>query len=142
MTFMVDFIVDGEPVAKARPRFVKRQNFVQSYTPQKTKTFEQTVAEAAKKAMGASEPLEGPLALSVRIYRVIPKSWSKQKIKDAERNEIRPISKPDIDNYIKAVMDACNGVLWVDDSQVVELHSHKAYSKYPHVEITMFEVLL
>ena len=28
---------------------------------------------------------------------------------------------PDVDNLAKAVLDACNGLLWADDGQVVEL---------------------
>lgn len=36
--------------------------------------------------------------------------------------------KPDIDNYAKAVLDACNGVLWLDDSQIISLYASKAWT--------------
>ena len=60
------FTVYGNPVAKGRPRFAKRGNFVQTYTPEKTKTYETEVAMMAKAAMGASKALEG--ALEAFIY--------------------------------------------------------------------------
>ena len=141
MTFVVNFRVDGEPVGKGRPRFARQGGFVKAYTPAKTAKWEDVVRSHARDAMGMSEPLEGPLALSVRVWKCIPASWSKKKQQDAVTSEIRPTGKPDIDNYVKAVMDAGNGILWVDDSQVVELHSMKAYSKYPCVEIFVAEIL-
>jgi len=141
VTFVVNFRVDGEPVGKGRPRFARQGGFVKAYTPAKTAKWEDVVRDHARQAMGMSEPLEGPLALSVRVWKGIPASWSKKKQHDAEMNEIRPIGKPDIDNYVKAVMDAGNGVLWKDDSQVVELHGMKAYGRYPCVEIFVAEVL-
>ena len=63
MTFAVTFTVDGNPVAKGRPRFAKRGKFVQTYTPQKTKDYESLVMDAASNAMGSSEPLETPVAI-------------------------------------------------------------------------------
>lgn len=43
--------------------------------------------------------------------------------------KIKPTAKKygDIDNLAKAVLDACNGVLWIDDSQITELHAYKHY---------------
>ena len=40
MSFMVTFKVDANPVGKQRARYVKRGNFVQTYTPEKTRTYE------------------------------------------------------------------------------------------------------
>jgi hypothetical protein len=54
MTFMTMFTVYGEPVGKGRPRFAKRGNFVSTYTPQKTKTYEDEIRMMARAAMGSS----------------------------------------------------------------------------------------
>lgn len=94
----------------------------------------------ARQAMGSQDPLDTPVALSVRIYKAIPMSWSKVKRQQAESGDLRPVGKPDLDNYIKAVMDAGNGILWADDSQVCELHSIKAYGS-PRIEVTVMELL-
>ncbi len=63
MTFMVTFKVDANPVGKQRARYVKRGNFIQTYTPEKTRTYETLIKEAAREAMGSSEPLETPVSL-------------------------------------------------------------------------------
>lgn len=46
--------------------------------------------------------------------------------------------KPDVDNYAKSVMDGCNGVVWEDDSQVVTLRVHKAWSEVPRIELQVY----
>ena len=53
---------------------------------------------------------------------------------------IRPTSKPDIDNVIKSSFDGLNMVVWVDDSQVVELKTAKWYSDAPRLEMWVREV--
>jgi len=93
MTFMVNFTVDGEPVGKGRPRFARQGGFVRAYTPAKTVNWEQLVSDAAKQAMGSSEPLEGSLALSVRVYKGIPASWSKKKRQEAIDGVVNPHSQ-------------------------------------------------
>jgi Holliday junction resolvase RusA-like endonuclease len=37
--------------------------------------------------------------------------------------------KPDVDNYAKGVLDACNGLLWSDDSLVKTLIVSKRWVK-------------
>jgi len=141
MTFKVGFTLIGEPVGKGRPRFATQGGFVRAYTPAKTVNWEQEVATAAREAMGSHEPLESPISLYVRVYKSIPASWSKAKKQQAISGVLRPVGKPDIDNYIKGIMDAGNGILWVDDSQVCELFGIKAYGS-PRIEVTLMELLL
>ena len=44
----------------------------------------------------------------------------------------------DIDNLIKAVLDALNGVVWKDDDQIIHLVAYKNYNKErPRVEIVV-----
>ena len=50
------FQVIGAPVGKGRPKFARRGNFVQAYTPTKTKDYEALVQDAAKSAMGEKSP--------------------------------------------------------------------------------------
>ena len=138
MTFVCHFTIEGVPVAKGRPRFTRKGH---TYTPTKTRDFEDKVKEAARRAMGSSEPLETPLALGVVSHVPIPASWSKKRQEAAKNGESNPTTRPDVDNYAKLVMDACNGILYIDDSQVVNLHASKVYSDYPRIEVTLIEVL-
>jgi Holliday junction resolvase RusA-like endonuclease len=53
---------------------------------------------------------------------------------------MRPLTRPDIDNYCKAPLDALNGIVWRDDSQVVELTVSKFYSSRPRLELEAVEL--
>ena len=55
-------------------------------------------------------------------------------------NKIRPTKKPDIDNIIKAVLDALNGVAYKDDTQVVQVMATKKYRDKAFVEVAIFEL--
>jgi Holliday junction resolvase RusA-like endonuclease len=141
MTFIVVFTVEGIPQGKGRPRFRRAGNFVQTYTDAKTKSYEATIKDAAVKAMGLSRPLQSPVSVSLVIYLEIPKSWSKKKQSLAITNEILPIKKPDIDNVLKAFCDAMNGVVYVDDSQIVKMKATKCFGITPSVSVCVQEVL-
>ena len=142
MTFMTMFIVYGEPVGKGRPRFAKRGNFVSTYTPQKTKTYEDEIRMMARAAMGSSEPLDTPVTVAIYIRVGIPASYSKQKRKDALAGTIKPTKKPDLDNIAKAFLDAMNEIVYLDDKQVVGLHVTKVYAETPAVEVMVTEDLI
>lgn len=46
--------------------------------------------------------------------------------------------RQDIDNYNKILLDSLTGILWEDDSQIVELHLVKGYDKTdPRVQICL-----
>lgn len=134
------FEVPGEPVAKARARvfFNKRANRVMSMTPTKTATYEQFIKLVAADHFPA--PIPGPLVMTVRVYRSIPKSLSRKLIEQAEAGIIRPTTRPDSDNYLKGCLDALNGIAFRDDSQVVSVHVHKFYSGVPRTEIEVEEL--
>jgi Holliday junction resolvase RusA-like endonuclease len=138
---MLTYIVYGEPVGKGRPRFARRGKFTSTYTPQKTKTYEDEIRIMAKAAMGASEPLETPMTVAIYIRVGIPASYSKQKRKDALEGIIKPTKKPDLDNIAKCFLDGMNDIVYLDDKQVVNLHVTKVYAETPAVEVMVKEDL-
>ena len=139
---MITYVVYGEPQGKQRPRFVRRGNHVSAYTPEKTKTYEDEIRFMARAAMGASPPLETPVTVAIYIRMEIPKSFSKQKRKDALAGIIKPMKKPDGDNILKCFLDAMNGIVYVDDKQVVNIHLKKVYSEIGAVEVMVKEDLI
>ena len=139
MTFIVTFEVDGTPVPKGRPRFARRGKFVSTYSPKTTVDYESKVSKAAKQAMGSSEPLETPLAAYIYITLPIPASYSKKRIAACLAGEERPTKRSDIDNYCKAIFDGMNGIVYVNDSLVVNLHSTKNYGTVGMVEVMVKE---
>ena len=50
----------------------------------------------------------------------MPKSWSNKKRTELESKRCISRKKPDIDNCMKSVMDALNGLAYTDDSQVTD----------------------
>ena len=122
--------IPGEPVAKGRPRHTRNGH---TYTPKKTRDYEALVKKHIK--LQGGKTIEGPVVVRVGVYRSIPKSWSKKKKEQAISGEIVPVTRPDIDNYIKAALDASNGLLFQDDNQVIKLIASKHYAKMPYAEI-------
>jgi Holliday junction resolvase RusA-like endonuclease len=138
---MVTFKVDGTPVPKGRARYARRGNFISTYTPEKTRTYETLIKEAAIEAMGASEPLETPVSLYLYIRVPIPKSCTKKRLEAIDNGSEKPTKKPDASNILKSVEDGMNGVVYHDDSQIINIHVTKVYSSLPGVDICVKECL-
>ena len=136
---IIKFTVYGNPTAKGRPRFSVRGKFVRAYTPEKTAKAENNLRAQAL-AYKPAQPLETPLFVGIKVFRAIPKSMPKKRIEMAEKGSLRPITKPDVDNYQKLIYDALNGIFWRDDNQIVESMTAKFYSAAPRVEIEIMEI--
>ena len=138
----INIVIEGEPVAQGRPRYTTKGGYARAYDPAKSRRWKQYVASIALQAMRGNPPMEGALSLSVVVYRSIPKSWSKVKKAKAVSGEIRPITRPDLDNYVKGLKDALSGIVYKDDAQIVDYHEPfgKFYSDKPRVEIEVKKV--
>ena len=139
----IKLVIYGEPVAQGRPKFVRIGNHVHAYDPQKSKNYKQLVrywvTQQLKKIDGF-KPLENALYVDLTFYMSIPSSWSKKKRIEADSGVIRPIKRPDADNLFKS-LDALNGLLWVDDSIITDLHIRKRYTaELARTEIIVKEV--
>lgn len=136
-------VINGDPVAQGRPRFTTANGYPRAYDPAKSSDWKRFAKMVASVEMAGSPLLEGPLSLSVCVYRGIPASWSKKKQAQAIMGALRPVTKPDLDNYVKAAKDALTGVIWRDDSQIVDYHSPfgKFYSDKPRIEINVEKAL-
>lgn len=127
-------VVPMPPLSKGRPRFANGH----AYTPKRTKEYEEAVQDIARRVI--SSPLTDQIRLTVYFYIKIPKSWSKAKKQQAIDGKLRPTTTPDIDNLVKAIMDALNGGIgYNDDKQIVELHAYEWYGE-PRTEIELEEI--
>jgi Holliday junction resolvase RusA-like endonuclease len=127
-------IISGEPVAKGRPRMTRR-GF--AYTPAKTRKFEAHGRLAAQMAMNGRPPIEVPVRLELLIELPVPASWSRRKAADAITGDVRPTSRPDVDNFLKSILDMINTIVVVDDSQVVEVYAKKKFGTAPKMVATI-----
>lgn len=125
--------VPGDPVGKGRPRITTIGGFARTYTPKKTKDYEDGIRAEASLSMQGRSPLIGPVELSLQIFMPIPPSYSKKKALACRLQNVVPTKKPDLDNVLKAVCDAFNGIVWVDDTQVVDCHVTKRFADEPCV---------
>jgi Holliday junction resolvase RusA-like endonuclease len=128
----VTIIIGGPPTAKGRPRMT-RKGFI--YTPAATRKYEAYGRLAAQQAMNGQPPITVPVRAEITVDLPVPTSWSMKRRDAALRGAIRPTSRPDTDNYIKAALDAVNAIVIVDDSLVVELAAIKQYALIPQLTI-------
>ena len=115
-------------VAKGRARFTRSGI---AYTPAKTRKYEAHGRLAAQLAMGDRLPVNGPVHLTALVELPVPGSWSKRRRASAVVGDIRPTSRPDIDNFLKSAIDAINGIAVADDSLVVEVTVKKKFGVDP-----------
>lgn len=129
------FIVPGKPVGKARARYspVNRR----WYTPPSTADYEKEIATLAKAARPSCFDKCKPCELLITIRRKPPTRWKKSEKEDAIKKNMPVVSKPDIDNVIKIVMDALNGIAWEDDTQVYLVRANRFYDEKDEVGITV-----
>lgn len=106
MTFSI------QPVAKARARVTSRGAF----TPRATAEFERSIRLLAR-MRAPKTPIACPLRIAIVFWLPKPKRTKHHC----------PAVRPDLDNYLKAVMDALNGIVWVDDGQICEITAGKYY---------------
>lgn len=99
------------PRSKQRPRSHMVNGKAITYTPRET-----TEAERALAAQWVGPPIEG--ALSAHLY--LSDTDVHVTLNEGHVVQARKL-RGDIDNYAKLVMDALNGVAWIDDRQLVEL---------------------
>ena len=139
---MIKFTYHGEAVGKGRPRVSRRGNYVHTYTPEKTRVFEEAIRFEFMASNCEPMPVykrETPLHAKVTIGVSIPKSYSKKKQALCRDRFIAPSKKPDIDNILKAIFDALNGYAYADDVQIVRVYAEKVYAEEPFVEVEIDE---
>lgn len=111
----LDIFVPGRPAAQGSKRHVGGGRLVEqskAVAPWRT-----TVAwHAAQVFRGA--PLDGPLQVVVEFVMPRPASCPKRTTPPA-------IKRPDADKMLRAVFDSLTGVIWRDDSQVVDVRARK-----------------
>lgn len=120
----------GIPEPQARPRTFSRGGRIVTFSP-KSNWYQIVYAGALEKRPKA--PILGPIDLQARFWFPRPKS--------AKKDAFWKISRPDLDNLLKAIKDALTEAQWwVDDSQVSRIMMEKryvdgGYGKEPGVDI-------
>lgn len=115
-----------EIVGKQRPRATVRGGHARIYTPRKTRVFEECVRKAWREQVGEEwAGFTGSVTVTVSVTRELAKSNPK---KWAGRQDVQ---KPDVDNVLKAVLDALNGLAYADDAHITRELAEKM-PRTPH----------
>lgn len=134
---MIQFSIPIAPVPKGRPRLSR----FGTYTPQKTKDFEDGVRVYARQAMGQQEPLESPIEAFLYFRMGVPQSYSKKRTQACLSGSELPVTRNgDLDNLTKGVLDAFNGIIFKDDCQIVEMHLTKVYAEQAGIDVLIKEI--
>lgn len=136
---IIEFTIPGKPVGQGRPRFSRHGRFVQTYDPPKSRQYKAKAIQY-EQTIYSGQPLESDLKVTVRAYFEVPKSYTKKRRTACLANVEKPSKKPDIDNIVKGIMDAMNGIIYSDDKQVVRLEAFKEYAEEPCVKVTVEEI--
>lgn len=114
MERIATFTIPGRPRGKERPRMGRNGKF---YTPKTTREYEESVAWFAKAAY-KEEPTKDPVRLDLTIRS------SK--------------SRADISNILKSIEDGMNGIIYVDDKQIEEIHISRIKEGNEGVDVAVF----
>lgn len=113
----IRFTIPGRPIPAARMtrrgKWIKRQ-------AQKYLAFKEQVGWEARKYF--REPWQGPIGIELRFYLKVNRS------------------RGDGDNYMKAILDGMNGVVYLDDSQVVEGHYYILDGEPQRTEVRVWQI--
>ena len=116
----IDAPLKPVPFKRVIPRRGRPRN------PAEYTEFKNELGYFALKAMKGREPFKGAIRLHADFYKCKPK-------KITSRNW------GDLDNHLKSVLDALNGIAYLDDAQVVSISGTKNFGE-PHIFIEVEEV--
>lgn len=118
----ISFTVNTRPFPQPRPRIVKGHAF----EPKRITDYKHLIRTLAKTHMRATPPLDKDVSITL-IFR--------------KHNPTDSIRFGDADNLAKAVMDALNGVCYIDDALVKILVVVKQQSIDEGIDISISELL-
>ena len=106
--------INAEPCPCPRPR-VGRWG---AYYPAKYSKWKASFSAELRRVVGVESicKFAGPIDVALVVSATRP------------RTSKLAYPKPDVDNFAKSVLDASNGILWNDDSQIVNLRIMKIWA--------------
>jgi crossover junction endodeoxyribonuclease RusA len=130
---VIEFTVLGTPRSQGSMKSMLHRRTKQIITmasSPKMKPWRQEISWAALRARGPGEPAGRNVAIRLEA------SFFFAKPKSSKLNE--KTSAPDIDKLLRCCLDAMTGIIYEDDSQIVEIHCFKGFGQ-PRVEVRVSE---
>lgn len=124
---MIKIVIPIEPVPKGRPRATLTKNGKMAvYTPGKTAHAENLIRDWVIARVTEAFPERQPLFVEATFSRPRPKS----------NKDPLPVGKPDVDNMEKLLLDALEGFLWPNDSQITTMVTRKRWGP-PQIKLNV-----
>lgn len=133
----LELIINCEPVAKGRPKFAMKNGASWSYTPTRTQEAQEKI-QAFLQGRANQFPAHVALKLTAVFYRTKPK-WPPTSRED------KPFRKPDLDNFLKLLVDAMSMrklkkrdevipliPIIPEDAQITHIDAKKRWSENGH----------
>lgn len=127
-------IILVDPIGKARPRHRQlKDGRIIDYIPKPTLTAQGIIQTYIRNIVMEKGNFGGdiPIKMVATFYRRRPKSLSMRVMK--------PITKPDLDNTFKLVLDALNKFVYRDDAQITTAIIKKRFGDLPRIELVLEE---
>lgn len=121
---MISFSCDGTPVPQGSMKVIN--GHILHSQGSALAVWRSTVALSARFA--GAQPVEGAIGIEI-VFRV-------RRPKTVKRDY--PTVAPDLDKYIRGVLDALTGIAYLDDSQVIDIKAEKVYSDMAGADIKVF----
>ena len=124
---VASFTVPGLPKAQPRPRMTRTGHV---FTSPSADMWKASIAMCGASLSGMM--IDKPVSLSVDMTFPPPKHGHKHRL------QLLHTSRPDVDNLLKAIMDAMTGMqIWLDDSFVSKVEATKRYGDQPGAVISI-----
>jgi Holliday junction resolvase RusA-like endonuclease len=140
---MIKAWINGTPKGQPRPRAFARNGRARMYDPGTAEAWKSSIAAALEGKIPA-KPMTGPVIMTAAFYMPRPRAHYGTGKRAEELRADAPrlhTSKPDIDNLVKAVMDALSTLgVWRDDAQVASQTAYKRYSGKPGCMLIVSEL--
>lgn len=125
----LDFFVAGIPKAQPRVKAFVRGGHAGVYTPDSAESWKQAVRREAV-ANAPELIMAHRICISLDFFMPRPKAHLKRDGSPKSKSPVWHCKKPDLDNLIKAVIDAITDTqrVWLDDSQICQISATKSYA--------------
>lgn len=127
----LEFLIQTKPTQQQRHRFSKEFGHAYDPSAKDKRSFRNLVILELKKLNLQESPFhDKPIEVTLVFGFIKPKTQQKRQFHTVT---------PDIDNLAKFVLDACNTLLYRDDSLITDLIASKVYSDSEFVKIIVKE---
>jgi len=136
-----DCITLSIPLRPIAVQSVRTTKAGRQYQPARVVKYKREVGREAKQQLGDKwQPLSGEVWIEIELDFALPKS-AKTPLKHRvwKGNEkLAMLCRPDADNCTKGILDALNGIVWIDDCQVRKITVTKNYAQTDGITITIY----